>query len=146
MSATATMTLEVLDDDIAEGDETLEVTGTVPGTLVVTPAEVVIEDDDQEPTGISLVATSGPIGEGGGAVTIPVQATLIGGGTRNADTQVTLRVVDLTATLGDDYTATWDSSTLTIPAGEYSGTANLTLTLVEDNIYEGNEQVAVRGD
>ena len=145
MSATATMTLEVLDDDIAEGDETLEVTGTVPGTITVTPADVVIEDDDQEPTSISLLATTGPINEGGGAVTIPVRATLLGGGTRSVDTDVALSVLDVSATVGDDYTASWDSSTLTIPAGEYSATANLTLTPVEDTVYEGNEQVAVRG-
>ena len=145
MSATAAMTLGVLDDDTAEGDETLEVTGTVPGTITVRPAEVVIQDDDQEPNGISLLATTGPISEGGGAVTIPVQATLLGGGTRSLDTQVALSVADLSATVSDDYTATWDSSTLTIPAGEFSATANLTLTPVEDTVYEGDEHVAVRG-
>ena len=145
MSATAAMTLMVLDDDIAEGDETLEVTGTVPGTITATPADVVIEDDDQEPTGISLTATTGPISEGGGAVTIPVRATLLGGGTRSVDTAVTLSVLDVSATAGDDYTASWDTSTLTIPAGEFSATANLTLTPVEDTVYEGTEQVAIRG-
>ncbi len=145
MSATAEMTLIVLDDNIVEGDETLEVTGAVPGTITARPVEIVIEDDDQEPTSISLVVTAAPLNEGGGAVTVPVQATLLGGGTRSADTQVTLRVADLTATLGDDYTATWDSSTLTIPAGEFSATANLTLTLVDDTLYEGNEHIAARG-
>ena len=145
MSATATMTLQVLDDDTAEGNETLEVTGTVPGTITVTPADVVIEDDDQEPTSISLLATTGPISEGGSAVTIPVRATLLGGGTRSMDTAVALSVLDVSATVNDDYTATWDSSTLTIPAGEFSATANLTLTPVEDSVYEGNEQIAVRG-
>ena len=145
MSATATMTLEVLDDDIAEGNETLEVTGAVPGTIVATPADVVIEDDDPEPTSISLLATTGPISEGGSAVTIPVRATLLGGGTRSVDTAVALSVLDVSATVGEDYTASWDSSTLTIPAGEFSATANLTLTPVEDTVYEGNEQIAVRG-
>ena len=145
MSATATMTLGLLDDDIAEGNETLQVTGTVPGTITVTPADVVIEDDDQEPTSISLLATTGPINEGGAAVTIPVRATLLGGGTRSVDTEVALSVLDVSATAGVDYTAAWDSSTLTIPAGEFSATANLTLTPVEDTVYEGDEQVAVRG-
>ncbi len=145
MSATEAMTLEVLDDDVAEGDETLEVTGTVPGTITVTPADVVIEDDDQEPTSISLLATTGPISEGGSAVTIPVRATLLGGGTRSVDTEVALSVLDVSATVTDDYTASWDSSTLTIPAGEYSATANLTLTPVEDTVYEGDEQIAIRG-
>ena len=145
LSATATMTLGVLDDDIVEGNETLEVTGTVPGTISVTPADVEIEDDDQEPTSIALSATTGPIGEGGGAVTIPVQATLLGGGTRSVATEVTLSVADVSATVSDDYTAAWDSSTLTIPTAEYSATANLTLTPVEDTVYEGDEHIAVRG-
>ena len=145
MSATAVMTLTVLDDNIVEGDETLQVTGTVPGTITARPVEVVIEDDDQEPTSIALTVTAAPINEGSGAVTVPVQATLLGGGTRSVDTQVTLRVADLTATLGDDYTATWDTSTLTIPAGEFSATANLTLTPVDDTVYEGDEHIAARG-
>ena len=145
MSATATMTLEVLDDDIVEGNETLEVTGTVPGTITATSADVVIEDDDQEPTSISLLATTGPISEGGGAVTIPVRATLLGGGTRSVDTAVALSVMDVSATVSEDYTAAWDSPTLTIPASEFSATANLTLTPVEDTVYEGDEQIAVRG-
>ena len=145
MSATAVIALTVLDDDVAEGNETLEVTGTVPGTITAVPADVVIEDDDQEPTSISLLATTGPIGEGGGAVTIPVRATLLGGGTRSVDTQVALSVLDVSATVSDDYTAAWDSSTLTIPAGEFSATASLTLNPVDDTVYEGDEQIAVRG-
>ena len=145
MSATAAMTLIVLDDNVVEGDETLKVTGTVPGTITVTPAEVVIEDDDQEPTSISLVVIAAPLDESSGPVTIPVEATLLGGSARSKDTEVSLSVADLTATLTDDYTATWDSSTLTIPAGEYSATANLTLTPVDDTVYEGDEEIAVRG-
>ena len=145
MSATANMTLRVLDDDVVEGDETLSVTGAVPGTITARPAQVVIQDDDQEPTSISLLATTGPIGEGGGAVTIPVRATLLGGGTRSVDTEIALSVLDVSATVDDDYTAAWDSRALTIPAAEFFATANLTLTPVEDTVYEGNEQIAVRG-
>ncbi len=145
MSATAAMTLTVLDDSVVEGNETLEVTGTVPGTITVRPAEVVIEDDDQDPTSISLLVTAPPINESSGAVTMPVRATLLGGGTRSEDTEVTLRTADVSATVADDYTASWDSSTLIIPAGEFSATANLTLTPVDDTIYEGAEHIAVRG-
>ena len=58
---------------------------------------------------------------------------------------IALSVVDLTATLTDDYTASWNPQVLTIPAGEFDATATLTLTLVDDTLYEGIEQVAVRG-
>ena len=61
------------------------------------------------------------------------------------DTAVALSVLDVSATVTDDYTAAWDSSTLTIPAGEFSATANLTLTPVDDTVYEGDEQIAIRG-
>ena len=54
MTATATLSLTVLDDNIAEGDEQLDITGTVTGTITVTPAEVTIQDNDAEPTSIGL--------------------------------------------------------------------------------------------
>ena len=144
MSATAVLVLNVLDDNIAEGSETLQITGTTAG-ITVMPTDLTIQDNDAEPTSIGLSVTSAPIGEGGGAATVPVQATLLGAGTRSTDTLVTLTVVGLTATETDDYTATFDSSTLTIPAGQFSGTATLTLTPNDDTLYEGDEFLAVRG-
>ena len=71
----------------------------------MTPAEITIRDNDNAPTSISISADAIPVNEDGGAVTLPVRATLLGGGTRGEDTVVTLRTVDLTATLTDDYTA-----------------------------------------
>ncbi|MCY3913487.1 MAG: fibronectin type III domain-containing protein, partial [Chloroflexi bacterium] len=144
ISATAVLVLTVLDDNIAEGSETLQVSGTTAGISVV-PTDLTIQDNDAEPTSIGLSVTSAPIGEGGGAATVSVQATLLGAGTRSMDTLVTLTVVGLTATETDDYTATFDSSTLTIPAGQFSGTGTLTLTPNDDTLYEGDEFLAVRG-
>ena len=145
MSATTTLSLTVLDDNIHEGDEELKVGGTTPGTIQVVPAVVTIQDNDNEPTSIGLSVTAAPIDEGSSAVTIVVEATMLGGGTRNESTQIAMRFVGLTATVGDDFTATWDSSTLTIPAGEFSAVANLTATPADDTLYEGLEQFAVRG-
>ena len=145
MTAIITLGLTVLDDDIAEGDETLNVTGSTAGTIQVLPAKVVIEDNDLEPTSISLLATVTQLDEGSGEKTVPVRATLIGGGTRSADTVVVLSVADLTATSVDDYSAAWDTQTITIPEGEFSATANLSLSPIEDNTYEGTEFIAVRG-
>ena len=144
-STSVTLTLVVLDDDAGEDNEALDITGTTPGTIQVRAAQVTIEDDDPEPISISLQATTPPLSEGGGTTTIPVQATLVGGGTRGEDTKVTLSVVDLTATDGYDYTADWDSATLTIPTGKFPANANLTLKMVEDTLYEGDEGFAVRG-
>ena len=144
MSAAGTLVFTVTDDTIHEGDETLHISGSVPG-LAVTAADVTIKDDDPAPTSIGLSVTAVPISEGGGAVTLPVQAILLGGGTLAEDTTVDIRLVDLTATLTDDYTAAWGTTALTIPAGEFSGHTTLTITPVQDTLHEESETVAVRG-
>ena len=145
-SAAGTLILNVLDDNIAEGSETLKVAGEAPGSIQVTPAVVTILDNDTEPNGIGLSAITGALDEAGGTATIPVQATLLGGGTRNQDTLIALSVTGVTATAADDYTASWNPAVLTIPAGDFDATATLTLTLVDDTIHEDPEQLAVRGD
>ena len=145
LSASGTLNLTLTDDTLHEGDETLEISGSAPG-LMVTGAEVTIRDDDAAPTSIGLSVTASPITEGGGAVNLPVEATLLGGGTRTEDTTVNVSLVDLTATETDDYTAIWDTPALTIPAGRFRATITLTLTPVQDTVYEGPETIAVRGE
>ena len=145
MSASGTLNLTVIDDTADESDETLEISGNVPG-LMVTGAEVTIRDDDTAPTSIGLSVTASPVTEGGGAVSLPVRATLLGGGTRAEDTTVNVSLVDLTATATDDYTAVWGTTAITIPAGQFSASTTLTLTPVQDTLYEGPETVAVRGE
>ena len=145
LSASGTLNLTLTDDTLHEGDETLEISGSAPG-LMVTGAEVTIRDDDAAPTSIGLSVTASPITEGGGAVNLPVEAALLGGGTRTEDTTVNVSLVDLTATETDDYTAMWDTPALTIPAGRFRATITLTLTPVQDTVYEGPETIAVRGE
>ena len=144
LSAAGTLNLTVTDDTLHEGDETLHISGSVTG-LTVTAADVTITDDDAAPTSIGLSVTAVPITEGGGAVALPVHATLLGGGTRVEDTTVDLSLVDVTATLDDDYTAAWGTTVLTIPAGEFSSNTTLTITPVQDTLHEEPETVAVRG-
>ena len=144
MSAAGILNFTVTNDTTQEDNETLKLSGDTPG-LTVTGTEVTIRDDDTAPTSISLSVTSSPITEDGASVSLPVQATLLGGGTRAEDTTVALRLVDLTATVGDDYTAAWGTTTLTIPAGEFSASTTLTITPVQDTFHEGTESTAVRG-
>ena len=143
MTGTATLSLTPTDDPIAEGDETAQVSGAADG-LTVTPAPVTIVDNDREPTGIELSVTPSEVKEDAGATDLTVTATLIDGDARGVDTEVALSVSGVTATETVDYTAQTDV-TLTIPDGQMSHTATLTLTPVDDGIRESAEQVAVRG-
>ena len=145
LSASGTLNLTLTDDTLHEGDETLEISGNAPG-LMVTGAEVTIRDDDAAPTSIGLSVTASPITEGGGAVSLPFEVTLLGGGTRTEDTTVNVGLMDLTTTATDDYTAIWDTPALTIPAGQFKATTTLALTPVQDTVHEGAETIAVRGE
>ena len=143
MSAAGTLDFTVLEDSALEGDEALEISGDTPG-LTVTGAALTIKDVYSAPTSIVLSVPATPISEGA-AVSLPVKATLIGGDTRGEDTVVDLSLVDVTATVTDDYTIAWSTTTLTIPAGGLSASVTLTITPVQDTIHEGPEHLAVRG-
>ena len=141
--ATARLTLSLVDDLIVEGDETLQVSGTADG-LPVTAAPLTIADNDRDPTGIQLSVTPWDLVEGEGAPVLLVTATLTGGGARTADTLVSLSVHGLSAVAGEDYTEP-SNVTLTIPAESLTGSATLTLTLLDDDISEDSEELEVRG-
>ena len=127
MQGTATLTLTPTNDTVAEGNETVQVSGAASG-LAVTAAGVTIIDNDNEPNGIELSVTPEQVNEDAGDADLQVTATLTGGGSRTEDTSVSLNVHGVTATDGEDYSAPPDV-TLTIPAGSTTGTATLTLTL-----------------
>ena len=132
------------DDEVAEGDETARVVGSAQG-LTVVPAPLTIVDNDREPTGIELLVDPAEVDEQEGIIDLDVTAKLTGGGARSTDTLVSLNLHDLTATAGEDYKAPATAVTLTIPAGQTSGADKLSLTLFDDNLYEGEELFAVRG-
>ena len=142
-SGTATLEFTPTDDNLVEGDETVQVSG-ISEEFEVTPAVLTIEDDDREPDGIELSATPGGVTEDDGEVQVQVTAMLTGGGTRTSATAVTLSVYDVSAMAGADYIAA-SGILLIIPAGQVSGMASLSVTLVDDDIYEGTETVAIRG-
>ena len=141
--ATARLTLTLVDDLVVEGEETAQVSGTAVG-LPVTAAPLTIADNDRDPTGIQLSVTPWDLVEGEGAPVLLVTATLTGGAARTADTLVSLSVHGLSAVAGEDYTEP-SNVTLTIPAESLTGSATLTLTLLDDDISEDSEELEVRG-
>jgi hypothetical protein len=85
---------------------------------------------DSEPrASASISASSSAIAENGGTSTITVALS----GTVTAATDLTLGFSS-TATQGSDFSA---SSTVSIPAGQTSGT--FTVTSIDDSVYEGDE-------
>ena len=92
-------------------------------------------------TGVTLSVSPDQVGEGDGATTLTVTAT-VNGIALTADTAVALTVRALTADT-TDFAAS--AATLAISSGQTSGTAELTLTPAGDDVDEGNETVAVEG-
>ena len=146
MSATASIPFAVVDDTLDEDAETFEIVGSIPDEIkVVDPIEITIQDNDSPPSSIGLSATGPAITEGGDAVDLTVRATLLGGGTRTVSTTVDLDLSDQSATVADDYTASLATTTLTIPAGQFSAETTLTVTPVQDTFHEGDETLLVTG-
>ena len=149
----ATFTVATTQDTLAEGDETFVVeleeatTGnSMPPEMVplgVTGAEGTIADDDAAPTGLTISSVShNQVDEDAGATDITVTVALDGTTQFAIATPVTVEMIDRpgvqnNATLGVDYTAT--TANVTIPAGESSVTAAITLTPVDDTLSEDDE-------
>ena len=105
--------------------------------------DVTVTDDDQPATQIALELDPGTVPEGAGATAITVTAKL-SPDAQAAATEVTVSVTGDTATAGTDYAAV-APVTLTIAAGQTTGTASFTVTPVDDAVDEADETLAVSG-
>ncbi len=158
--APKTVTVKVTGDKIDEANETLTVTlsrnrtwngfSHTPGLppLGRAAAKGTIIDDDDAPSGAILLSVSpSSVAEADDATTATVTARLPGTTTRSADTAITVSVGDSAdqATEGTDY-ETVNDFTLTIPAGESSGTAAFSIDPKQDTIDEGaGETLSISG-
>ena len=105
--------------------------------------DVTVTDDDQPATQIALELDPGTVPEGAGVTAITVTARL-SPDAQAVPTEVTVSVTGDTATAGTDYAAV-APVTLTIAAGQTTGTASFTLTPVDDAVDEADETLAVSG-
>ena len=151
-SGEASFTLTPTDDDIAEGAETITVSGEevvdagqtpTPVALPVSPATLTLTDNDTASTAIALSLAPMEVAEGAGPTEVTVTAAM-NAGARTTDSEVTVTVGDGSAVADTDFTAV-GSFTLTIPANATSGEAMFTLTPTDDGIAEGAETIAVSG-
>ena len=144
-SGTATLSFDPTEDLLDEDDETVVLTGAAPSSLNLTAgtATLTITDNDDAPTGVTLRVSPSSAAESANATDITVTASLVGS-LRTAETKVTVSQTDGTATSGSDYAAI-SAFTVTIAAGESSGTATLSFDPTEDMLDEDNETVILTG-
>ena len=158
---TASITVDPVQDSIDEGEsETITVTGTLTSTGgdvdEVIGTQIEIADDDTASTVIDLSVdvdaieegSQAVVGEGAGSAQVVLTATLRGTVSRSTDT-----VVSVSSALGGsatgggtDYANPTLPTSITIPAGELSGSAAaFTLTVTADTTREGDETVEFSG-
>ncbi|MEJ7595359.1 MAG: Calx-beta domain-containing protein, partial [Planctomycetaceae bacterium] len=140
--ASATISVNPVDDSVIESNETVFVTLLPGGSTytVGTPgdATVTIADNDTfSPSTVTITATDTSASEPGtNTGTFQVTRT---GGTQSADLIVNFSLAGSTATAGNDYTALGTS--VTIPANQSSAT--MTVFPIDDQTVESSESVIV---
>ncbi len=149
--ADKTFAVQTTEDTVSEGDETFTLAISSPSggggptpTLGTSTAETTITDDDGAPTGITLSVSPDSVTESAATTTVTVTARLNGTSTLPSATNVTLTLGG-TATQNTDYTAANSLPTLTISAGDRSGSATLAITPTNDSVVEVDETIVVSG-
>ena len=140
-SGTGTFEFTPTSDGMAEGDETVRLSGTTTDLGSAT-AELTISDPAATAFALSLNPAS--VAEDAGATTVTVTATLNGAALPTATEVTVSEVAGGTATSGTDYTAV-SQFTLTIQANQASGTGTFEFTPSSDGMAEGNETVRLSG-
>ena len=145
-----TVTVSTTDDTQDESDETFSLTlsnpynssGPTP-TIGTGSATATIADNDDPPTSVTLSANPSLVREGG-IENITITATLDGSTTLRSDLALTIFLPSSSAS-SSDYRFTTPLRTLTIKAGESSGSGTLPTTVTDDEIVEDDETITVSG-
>ncbi len=135
----------IVDDAIDEPAETytLRITGLAGVRRATRRGAMTIIDNDPTSTNILLTAEPPRVSEGDGATEVRVTATL-DASARTQDTPVTVSVSGSGNAAAVDFVEVGDF-TVTIAAGDTSGTETFTLTPVDDELDESDETVTVGG-
>ena len=140
-----TIRVPLLDDAVDEPDETFVVTLSNSSGAMLDDSEATgtIRDNDATSTEIALTATPARVLEDAGATVVAVTATLDAG----ARTEATEVAVAVSGSGNADAVDFQDVSsfTITIAAGDESGTNTFTLTPIDDEVDELNETLTVTG-
>ena len=140
-----TIRVPLLDDAVDEPDETFVVTLSNSSGAMLDDSEATgtIRDNDATSAGIALTATPARVLEDAGATVVAVTATL-DAGARTGATEVTVSVSGSGNADAVDFQNV-PSFTITIAAGDKSGTGTFTLTPIDDELDESDETLSVTG-
>ena len=146
-STAQVVTVTGVNDNINNADDrrTTAITYTVASTdsgyngIAVPRLAVVVANDDTAALALSVNPTT--LAEDGNAAEVTVRATL-SGVMPDYDLELPL-VLGGTARAGADYKVSAELPAITVPKGDSSATARLTLTPVDDTIGEGNETIII---
>ena len=143
-SASGTLTITPVDDSIVEDDENIVFTSHAGGGMTTSDEPAVTLEDNDIPPSITLSVSPSVLREGSSdtATDVTVTATLSEGGTLPGPTSVAVSLEDGTAK-SDDYDKS--TVTVTIPAGDSSGSANLKVNVKGDDKPEPDETLSVTG-
>ena len=140
VTVSAAHDLDAVDDAAVIGHT---VSGADYGSVTAASVDVTADDDETASSGATLSVSPDEVGEGAGATTVMVTASL-DGATRGEATLVAVTVESGTATLGTDFAEVGDF-TITIPANARSHTGTFTLAPTQDEMDEPDEAVSVDG-
>ena len=139
-----TIRVPLLDDEVDEPDETFVVTLSNSSGAMLDDSEATgtIRDNDTTSTLSTLTTTPTRVLEDDGATAVAVTATL--DGTRTEATDVAVAVTGSGNADAVDFQNV-PSFTITIAAGDKSGTNTFTLTPIDDEVDESDETLSVTG-
>ena len=148
-----TFTVQTTEDTLDEQDETFTVSlsdqegggGPAPVLGSTSSVETTINDGDDAPSSITLSVNPTSLGEDDGQTNVTVTATLDGSSTLTTSTTVTIGALTGTATKDTDYAVNTALTSITISAGQSSGSGTLTITPKDDTVVEGDETITVSG-
>ncbi|HYV47898.1 MAG TPA: Calx-beta domain-containing protein [Myxococcaceae bacterium] len=137
-SLTQSFSIPIADDQMNEDDETIRLTlSNASGAQIGGPATatLTIADNDAAPL-VAFASSTQSADESDGTANLQVVLSAASG--RDVTVNATVAPGGTASGSGVDYA--FSASTLTIPAGQTS--ASLPVTIVEDTLAEGNEQVS----
>ena len=142
-SASANMRVLPVNDNLQEGPETIQVSGTSDGGLTVNPAEITIQDDEigtQVSIDLSVSPDSVSETDSSSSHTLTYR---INGSALSTSSTISLTLEGSAEGGGTDYTGS--PPDITIPGGTLTGSIAFDMTPTADDVVEGDETVIISG-